>query len=67
MFSTVEDPDYAGHVILEQFQAQVTFIVNFFISKGSATTLLFPRSRLGAIISSLFSEPFYCFRAYNCN
>jgi hypothetical protein len=24
MFSTVEDPDYAGHVILEQFQAQVT-------------------------------------------
>jgi hypothetical protein len=24
MFSTVQDPDYAGHVILEQFQAQVT-------------------------------------------
>ena len=24
MFSTVEDPDYAGHVILEQFQAQVS-------------------------------------------
>lgn len=22
-FSTVQDPDYAGHVILEQFQAQV--------------------------------------------
>ena len=25
MFAAVEDPDFAGHVILEQFQAQVCF------------------------------------------
>lgn len=27
-FSSVQDPDYAGHVILEQFQAQVTHIID---------------------------------------
>ena len=36
IFASVSDPDYPGHVILEQFQAQVRVVTSDFPFRGSS-------------------------------